>query len=1082
MKTVNTQKRMNARPLASGDIAPAIAPCLTFGAMPPKGHATSRRGATLLVTLGVLTVLSVMVTTFLLTARHQRLSAKHFHDKTVARQALDIALIRAMQFADEAMIASNYVGTSEAQTNTSRRVYPLGRWYSDEYEMRNEISANQVRYQDQDILLVPVTNNPSSFPTNALTVDLLTQEVRRLLPPAITNRLGGTATPLRSGWLTDSESGFRVSFAVLNCSGFVDAHCYSNDIPVATTQRVPRVYFSQQDLMNDEQGVAKDFTPASSDANEMPFTSLSYDPNPSVMPLEWNGVNTASNLGTRAFTPFPKFNINSISNNFLSFSGISEKSRLVVMPDRWFRNVTSLLYSATITNLQDKSSYGSRDAYFGDITKAAWNIVNYMTPSRIPTVFDNTILSQTNYPSRLDYAIEAVPLINEVELKNILPGDRSQSYSAAESIYHPQLETIETNLLAIFTPRLQPGQTLTIEWSNIYAFDVELCYPFAPVLVPGTGPTDPSYEKTHLWMDATTKSPDLFTPTRSPYGWLNDDLDEDGYDSLGEVLFGEWNDVYVANSSPTNAGYVTVTNDVVWEVIQTNAVLMTYVENPEAFDDATNKTEIANAFSALWLLTYTNITQSVTTNQPYSEVLQTTTEPYTNRITQAVQSNDVDAVTTILDTPYRNVDLSDGNAWASYFRDLFNKTSASQFSEYEQHEIEKADFDGADYHVYNCTNQLICFPYVVTNETANGGEPKSIVIRFSMLEGEATNNKDDNTPTTGCAAWLRPMVTVSEIDLAVMGLPGIPETVDEALLIRNGNASTGYYKRWDKPGSISIDDPRDNAWSDRWSEQDATMGDENTVDSSAYTAKAAEQPFIHYDRPFLSIGELGYINVELSNRFSEIYGMELPKHPSGLEVRRDTIDLSTRSGASLIDKFTTGAVASPARGLIQANTLYGEVIQRILNKTTVGEPLNANGDTDERFELGDNNSVSWAGHWTNALYKVYSEPPLDPEVSGMPGWTCFADMLPDLGTNAAALGWAKKDDLHDKTEDVLRGIIDKVSFRQNIFVIVVAAQALSPASTETQPIVLADQRAAVTVIRDAYTGRWTVHSWTWLTE
>jgi len=72
--------------------------------------------------------------------------------------------------------------------------------------------------------------------------------------------------------------------------------------------------------------------------------------------------------------------------------------------------------------------------------------------------------------------------------------------------------------------------------------------------------------------------------------------------------------------------------------------------------------------------------------------------------------------------------------------------------------------------------------------------------------------------------------------------------------------------------------------------------------------------------------------------------------------------------------------------------------------------------------------------------------------------------------------------IRDDTEAALRGLIDKVSFRQNIFVIIVAAQTLSPASSESHPIVLSDQRAAVTVIRDAYTGRWTVHSWQWLTE
>ena len=99
-------------------------------------------------------------------------------------------------------------------------------------------------------------------------------------------------------------------------------------------------------------------------------------------------------------------------------------------------------------------------------------------------------------------------------------------------------------------------------------------------------------------------------------------------------------------------------------------------------------------------------------------------------------------------------------------------------------------------------------------------------------------------------------------------------------------------------------------------------------------------------------------------------------------------------------------------------------------------------------------------------------------------------MLPDLSTNALlnSVGPAPvqaagdSPGVYDYLEDVMRGLIDKVSFRQNIFVVVVAAQTLSPASTDEHPIVLADQRAAVTVIRDAFTGRWAIHDWTWLTE
>ncbi len=1036
-----------------------------------RANLNSRSGVTLLLTLGVLTVLSVMVVTFLLTARHQSLSAKYFRDKTVARQALDVALVRAMQFADGAMIESAYNDSSSqspSAANNPRRVYPIGRWYSDFYNKTNGISSSQVHYQDQDILLVPITNigSASSFPTNVLTVDLLTDEVRLLLPPALTNRFGsatrfGSAeAPLRSGWITDLPSGFRVSFAVLNCSGFIDAHCYdsASNVVNITTQQVPRVYFSQQDLLHDSEGVAKAFISDSSIANQNPFFTMSYDPNPNVMPLDRSSVNVVSNLGTRTFASPEKFNINSISNNFLSFAGIAGKRRLVEMSDQWFKNVTNALNSSTLTDLNNIESQDGRDAYFGDVKKVAWNVVNYMTESRVPSAFSNTILEQTNnYPSRLAYAIEAVPLINEVKLKDIYtdPGTKIDEYSGA-------LSKVEEDLNNLYTIN---GKKPDIEWSNIFAFDVELWYPFKPV---------PPPENTYLWLSVTTNSPSLFIPTVGPSGWLDDD--EIG-DSLGTVLFDRWNKIYVSSLSSN------VTNDLVWEAIQTNAVLLTYVENPTAFDTATNQTEIAQAFSDLWLLTYTNNTGSVTnTTQPYTVILETTTLQYTNQITQAVLSNDIASVNTILHTPYR--EWANGDFYANELLRRFNESSAAQFAEYERFEIPD-NIKDQEFLVFHSTN-LVYFPYMVTNPAATDTDPKSVTIRFSPL------NKDDDVkapddPNKKCEAWLRPMVTVCEIQLPVLGLPGIPETVDEALLNRTFKEEDGHYKKWERRGSISIDEPRDNVWTEKWSEQDAmteSMGDGIQGERNVNFNPHAEYPFIHYDRPFLSIGELGYINTaiftNIVNGTIEPPELRKLKHPSGIVVRRDTIDLSTRSGASLIDKFSTGAIVSPTHGLIQANTLYGEVVQRILNQIPLGTP--ETNDANEKIQLADNHSVLWTDLWTNTLLKTYAETPPDPNLSGFPGWTCFGEMLPDLGTNAIITKWEDPNQEHDTTEDVLRGIIDKVSFRQNIFVIIVAAQALSPVSTEMSPVVLADQRAAVTVIRDAYTGRWTVHSWTLLTE
>ena len=60
-------------------------------------------------------------------------------------------------------------------------------------------------------------------------------------------------------------------------------------------------------------------------------------------------------------------------------------------------------------------------------------------------------------------------------------------------------------------------------------------------------------------------------------------------------------------------------------------------------------------------------------------------------------------------------------------------------------------------------------------------------------------------------------------------------------------------------------------------------------------------------------------------------------------------------------------------------------------------------------------------------------------------------------------------------EELVRALPERVTFRQNIFVVIVAAQRISPLNRR-----LAEQRAAMVVVRDAYTGGWFVHDWFWL--
>jgi len=740
------------------------------------------------------------------------------------------------------------------------------------------------------------------------------------------------------------------------------------------------------------------------------------------------------------------------------------------MSERWFRNVTGVLQSASI-DLNHLERADGRDAYFGDARKVAWNIVSQMTPSRIPTAFDGDILSQNAHAHRLDYAIEAVPLINEVKLRDIF-------IESEEADYHDAIYRIEQELVDRYT--INENEPI-IEWSNIYAFDVELCYPFKPAPLP-----DYSY----LWMSVTTNSPPLFIATRTPYGWLEDYGDNA---SFGRVLFGRWNTVLAAT---TNVVPIHVADDVVWSFIQTNAVLLTYVNQPDAFDTATNQTEIATEFSSLWTATYTNDLAASTTNQPFSLVLWTTTQSFTNRLTQTVLSNDVDAVNTFLRTPYENINWSDGNAWAENFRELFNETSASQFGEYDPFPIEKDHFKTKDFYVYNNTNSLVYFPYAVTNFAANGIDPESIIIRFAPLEGEEDGEEGTSYGYDQRKAWLRAMVTVSEINLPVLdNVIGIPEPVDEVLLLRNGNEENGYYQSWEKAGSLSIDEPRDNAWADKWQ-----WFDKDTLGNNNENEFIAETPFIHYDRPFLSIGELGHVNTAVFTNI--VHGDLRPdalknlKHPSGEDIRHDTIDFTTRSGASLLDKFSLGSFITPTRGLIQANATDGMVLRHLHSDLKLGWTNWFDSSTE--YEIVAEPLISgFVDNWTNTLLKSDAYEFNWNRDNGCPGWASYADMLPDLGTNLiihkASLISDMKSRLplrdgspyqYDCAEDILRGIVakDLVSFRQNIFVIVIAAQTLSPVSTPSRPVVLADQRAAVTVIRDAFTGRWTIHDWRWLTE
>jgi hypothetical protein len=1238
----------------------------------PKNR-KARRGATLLVTLGVLSVISVMVVTYLLTMRHQRLAARNYMGKTVARQALNLALVRAMRFADSAMIASNFVETSSSPlasgTERLRRMAPVNTWFRRDYQPElPEKITEKVAFQAPDVLLVPVIeDNPSaSFSTNALTIDLLTDEVRRLLPTAFTNRLSGDGR-LRSGWINLAQD-TRVSFAVLNCSGFVDANTF---LTGPTNQRPTTACYGQADVSGwlsakqSEESQHFELFPVMEPDNA-PFFHLSYDADPDVYPLHYDCFEATPVLGQNAFGAYPtvnlnmahayeamgalkqqatywKFNLASLTNHLAHGTESTETQapwfNHAQFRAEWLDPVVFLL------NVMRNEEPATTLHRWPDSSAIAWNMANFMDADRIPQVSDFPAgdTEEPELATRSNYAVEDVPLINKITVFNIYDDD--------EVVTAPQ----EPEYYDL------PSSGL----SNHYAVAVELWYPFAP---------NPPLQGTACYVGIYTNASDVTTTTNRP--WTSNELrdwfnwnDIDRSNSVMRTLFYAWARAYTNQVGPAIADHPlwqvitdqgdlwftpAMTNHPSWPVADTNGVFSItntpiwqafypdtyeFVTTNQTDAVSTNDTGVVttNAIDVIStnVYTYVNATNSyvewvsepdLTTNRlvgtmgtfatpPYpvllwsnltTSVLITNVSDYfvddtgstvpfvdigvTNWLTafmvtintlHIVTSNEVSSVVTTNQTsaldlapwstngmdfvlitnltfttevePVPPLPMPEdlGLALEALFQMLPTSSLSSlytfllltpdQFTDGMWREL--LDYFNSNPSVLNRLmpshqaptlgnmteeDRHILWPRESIDEavTADPNQeeklhpptfqgyfwtvyPKQTVTFMEILEtapvdGQGGLDSDYQTVTnyhalgktiTGHSQpniiWIRPVVTVNAASEGA-DAPAVPSEgdadptltdviVDEALLSHKNDNDVPVWG-WTSVTNLCIPDPRKNAYARDWRAFPAGKQwlDPEILNTTNLNTEVSELPFVHYDAAFSSIGDIGHIYAAYQRRYATDDEEGIP---AGTEKTYDTITFSTRSGAALLDVFTLSLTNGPRHGLVQANTPYVPVLQTLLSDVKIGWTNTVNGAViPDKLRSISENTPSLA-NWAEVYLDAHTNTPLNNM-----GWRSFADMLPDLSTNRLLLQgtvWADTPEihpLHDYTEDVLRGLVDKVSFRQNIFVVVLAAQTLSPASTADAPIILADQRAAVTVLRDAYTGRWMIYNWVWLTE
>ena len=302
-------------------------------------------------------------------------------------------------------------------------------------------------------------------------------------------------------------------------------------------------------------------------------------------------------------------------------------------------------------------------------------------------------------------------------------------------------------------------------------------------------------------------------------------------------------------------------------------------------------------------------------------------------------------------------------------------------------------------------------------------------ICFQRWDNVALKWVTDPIGQNGHQVWIWPRVLVDGI------------CVDEALV------TGGTVANWTSTGCIQFADPRANntqAGATTYAAATPALGTNNA------NCTIPSLPLVLADAPMRSAGELRYI------------------YAPGMPGNR--IDFTTQPGGACRDRFTVLGTNAPVHGLVQANTPYTNIWQALLSDVTVGWS-NQVSNCIGKIDTNSDTQALLAYTVANALLN-----------SGGRGWVCNKEMFPLVGSNLLSSAMATNNvgggmDARAVCGDILAGIADRVTYRGNTFLVIVCGQRLSPLGR-----VLADQRDAITVVRDAYTGRWVVDHVVWLTE
>jgi hypothetical protein len=308
-----------------------------------------------------------------------------------------------------------------------------------------------------------------------------------------------------------------------------------------------------------------------------------------------------------------------------------------------------------------------------------------------------------------------------------------------------------------------------------------------------------------------------------------------------------------------------------------------------------------------------------------------------------------------------------------------------------------------------------------------------------------------------------------------------------------------------EPCGYEVNDPRRNGYREDWHrylpadratpawDEEATEsrpvcslnGATNLITNPWHIPYGQGLPLVHFNRLLDRAGDIGYIqqpesNPDLNARsrtITNLWQSICLADPTPLAQHRfsDTSAFTYVAG-SVLEFFTVRATNTPVRGLVHFSTTHTNVVRALLADLTVGIP----GSQTNLFGSG----IDWMQEvFFAAQQELYAPGNTPIRVGGLcygigsvPLYRDATD--PSDQSDPSDLSQARpwQGSLgNDLKEDILRGLAERISFRQHVFVICLAGKTTAPSGRTT-----AMQRAAAIVLRDAYTGRWKVVSWQWL--